>query len=71
MNRREIGQQRALMQATAQVRVTSASNATVVAAEIDKAVSGDLVAASPSLRAKLEELDRRISEIEPETQPEA
>ena len=63
-SRREIASQRALMQTVAQATVASASNASVITVQIGDAISGDLIAASPTLRAKLEQVDNRLNELE-------
>lgn len=61
--RREQATQRALMQSVAQTAVVAASNAVVITSRIDDAVSGDLVAQSPALAAKLQDLQDQIDGI--------
>lgn len=67
--RREIAASRALAQTVAQTSVMAASNATVVMVQIDEAVSGDLIERSPTLAAKLREIDERIDGLEPPATP--
>jgi hypothetical protein len=66
VNRREQGASRALAQSVAQAKVAAASDAAVVAAQIDEAVTGDLTTSSPILAEKLADLDRRITALQPE-----
>lgn len=51
-------------QAVAAAEVAAASSAAVVTETVDAAVTGDLVERSPALRAKLEQLDNRLQELE-------